>query len=332
MSLEMIETWVAEGDVPAVGAALVDARGVRELRVAGDAREESLFALASVTKPIVALAALVAAEEGVVELDAPVADHLPQYRSPSREGITVRHLLSHSSGLPEVSRGVPVLEVEPVRPPATRRVYSNVGFHVLGALLTAATGIDHARYVTEAVIEPLGIDAYLPLPESEAPRALEVLDPGLAEPGMQLFNSPQWRRRGSAAGGAFATVEGVGRLLSAILAGGGGLVSPESLADFATVQFPGLDGGLESFPKLKCPDWGLGINIRGTGSPHWCGDEVSPGTLSHFGASGTLAWADPAAGAGLVCLANRGTYSGWMLKPGRWADLSAAALRDAARA
>jgi CubicO group peptidase (beta-lactamase class C family) len=332
MSLEMIETWVAEGDAPAVAAALVDARGVREVHVAGAATADSLFALASVTKPMLALAVLVAAEEGVVDLDRPVADHLPTYRTPTREAITVRHLLAHASGLPELAKGVPVLDVEPVRPPATRRVYSNVGFHVLGAVLSSVTGIDHAQYVTEAVFEPLGMDAYLPLPEEHASRALEVIDPGLAEPGMQLFNSPEWRRRGSAAGGAFATAEACGRLLSAILAGGGPLVSAETLADLQTVQWPGLEGGLESFPKLHCPDWGLGVNIRGTGSPHWCGTEVSPRTVSHFGASGTLVWADTEAGVGLVCLANRSTYSGWMLQPGRWADLSSAVLKGAARA
>ncbi|MDX6551701.1 MAG: hypothetical protein QOH74_189, partial [Gaiellales bacterium] len=293
MSLEMIETWVAEGDAPAVAAALVDARGVREVHVAGAATADSLFALASVTKPMLALAVLVAAEEGVVDLDRPVADHLPTYRTPTREAITVRHLLAHASGLPELAKGVPVLDVEPVRPPATRRVYSNVGFHVLGAVLSSVTGIDHAQYVTEAVFEPLGMDAYLPLPEEQASRALEVVDPGLAEPGMQLFNSPEWRRRGSAAGGAFATAEACGRLLSVILSGGGPLVSTETLADLQSVQWPGLEGGLESFPKLHCPDWGLGVNIRGTGSPHWCGTAVSPRTVSHFGASGTLVWADP---------------------------------------
>ena len=77
---------------------------------------------------------------------------------------------------------------------------------------------------------------------------------------------------------------------------------------------------------MHCPDWGLGLNVRGTGDPHWCGDAVSPATLSHFGASGTLMWADPAAGRGLVCLANRSTYSGWMMRPGRWADLTAQVL------
>jgi len=111
-----------------------------------------------------------------------------------------------------------------------------------------------------------------------------------------------------------------------LLAGGAPLLSAESGRDLASIQWPGLEGGLESYPKLHCPDWGLGLNVRGTGDPHWCGDAVSPATLSHFGASGTLMWADPVAGRGLVCLANRSTYSGWMMRPGRWADLTAQVL------
>ena len=325
MPLGLIDTWVADGDVPAVAAAVVGPEGVRELRVAGAADERSLFALASLTKPLVALAVLVAAEEGALDLDAPVGDHLAPYREPGRDRITARHLLAHASGLPESAKGVAPLDVEPVRPPAERRVYSNEGFHVLGALLTAATGIEFRRYVTEAVFDAGGLDARLPLPDHESARALEVREPGLSAPGVAMFNAPEWRRRGSAAGGAFATVTAYAEVVRWLLAAGGPL-SAESHADLRTVQWPGLEGGLESFPKLHCPDWGLGVNVRGQGSPHWCGDAVSPATLSHFGASGTLMWADIEAGRGLVCLASRGTYSGWMLRPGRWADLTRAVL------
>ncbi|MDX6546928.1 MAG: hypothetical protein QOG33_478 [Gaiellales bacterium] len=327
MPLSLIDTWVADGDVPAVAAAVVGAEGIRELRVAGPANERSLFALASLTKPLVALAVLVAAEEGALDLDAPVGEYLAPYRAPGRDRITARHLLAHASGLPESAPGVAPLDVEPVRPPAERRVYSNEGFHVLGATLTAATRIDFRRYVTEAVFDAGGLDAHLPLPDDETARALEVREPGLAAPGLPLFNAPEWRRNGSAAGGGFATVTAYAEVVRWLLAAGGQL-SAESHADLRAVQWPGLEGGLESFPKLHCPDWGLGVNVRGQGSPHWCGDAVSASTLSHFGASGTLMWADIEAGRGLVCLANRGTYSGWMLRPGRWADLTQAVLES----
>ena len=100
--LRLVDEWVEQGDVGAVAAAIVDADGVRELHCAGEAREESLFALASLTKPLVALAVLLAVEEGVLELDAPVGEHLAPYREGPRAAVTARQLLAHASGLPEV--------------------------------------------------------------------------------------------------------------------------------------------------------------------------------------------------------------------------------------
>src|ERR671916_294845 len=93
-------------------------------RLAGDACDDSLFALASLTKPLVAAAFMVAAEEGVVELDAPVAEQVPAYRD-ERRGLTARHLLSHAGGLPESGpAGVAPADVRPIAAPETRRIYS----------------------------------------------------------------------------------------------------------------------------------------------------------------------------------------------------------------
>jgi CubicO group peptidase (beta-lactamase class C family) len=319
----MIDAWVEGGDAGAVGAAAVDADGVRHAHYAGDADERTLFALASLTKPLVAMAVLVAAEEGVIDLDAPVGEHIPAYAHGDKRAVTARHLLSHASGLPESGReGVAAVDLPLERPPATRRVYSNEGYVVVGELLSAATGLPHAQYVREAVFEPLGMDAFLPLPEDEAGRAATVREPGLWRSGVALFNSRQWRARGSAAGGAFVSVEGYARFVACLLARGAPLVAEETFDEVATVQFPGLAGGVESFMTWERGDWGLGPDIRDEKNPHWTGRRTSPGTLSHFGASGTLMWADPAAGIGLVALANRGTYSGWMMRAGRWTDLS----------
>ena len=329
MALEAIDRWVAEGRADAAAAAVVDRSGADlERRFAGAADERSLFALASLTKPVVALAALVAVEEGVLELDAPACDLLPALDDAERRSITLRHLLSHASGLPESVRGTPPLEVELKYPPGTRRAYSNEGYHLVGLLLEAATEMPFQRYITDAVIGPLELDAFLPLPEAEDGRALEVRDPGLSAPGVPLFNGPRWRRRGNAAGGMFAGLDAYTRVVALLLGEGTPLLHRETWLELASVQFPGIPGGLESFPKLHCPDWGAGVNIRGTGGPHWAGDAVSPSTLSHFGASGTLMWADPERGVGLVCLANRGTYSGWMFAQGGWTELSGEVIAE----
>jgi CubicO group peptidase (beta-lactamase class C family) len=129
---------VADWPVPTVAAAVVGPSGV--LAEFGDIRRG--FALASVTKPLVARAAQVAVEEGVVELDTPAGP----------PGSTVRHLLAHTSGLSMRSPDV-------IAEPGKRRVYSNEGFGVLAGVLEQASEIPFDRYLTEAVFEPLGMGA-----------------------------------------------------------------------------------------------------------------------------------------------------------------------------
>lgn len=120
-----------------VGAALVDARGVRAM--IGDCATP--FPLASVTKPLVAYAALIAAEEETISLDEPAGP----------PGATVAHLLAHASGLSPEDRSVVLA------PPGLRRIYSSAGFEVLGDFLEQASDIALAAYLEEAVFAPLGM-------------------------------------------------------------------------------------------------------------------------------------------------------------------------------
>src|SRR3954464_2916765 len=105
---------------------------------------EHVFRWASVTKLVTALAALVAAEEGVIDLDEPAGP----------EGSTVRHLLAHAAGCP----------FEPGAPagrPGQRRVYSNVGFETLAEHIAARAEMPFAEYLAAGVLEPLGLAAEL---------------------------------------------------------------------------------------------------------------------------------------------------------------------------
>jgi CubicO group peptidase (beta-lactamase class C family) len=98
--------------------------------------------IASVTKPLVAYACLVAVEEETLDLDAPAGP----------PGATVRHLLAHASGLPFEG-------TTPIAAPGRRRVYSNTGFEAAGATLAAAAGMTAGDYLAEAVLAPLGMTA-----------------------------------------------------------------------------------------------------------------------------------------------------------------------------
>lgn len=127
--------------VGSVAAAVVGTQGV--LESFGDV--ERRFALASVTKPLSALTALVAVEEEAVRLDDPVlVDVVP--------GATVRHLLAHASGL-AADRLVRAVQ------PQTRRIYSNAGIDAMASHVVGATGIEFDEYFAEALAGPLRLSA-----------------------------------------------------------------------------------------------------------------------------------------------------------------------------
>ena len=131
-ALDVIDDWPAAN----AAAAVIGPGGV----LASHGDTERVFELASLTKPLVARAAQIAIEEGVVDLDTAAGP----------PGSTVRHLLAHASGLAMLSDRV-------LAKPGTRRIYSNYGFAVLAETLQQESGIEFGRYLTEAVCEPLGM-------------------------------------------------------------------------------------------------------------------------------------------------------------------------------
>jgi CubicO group peptidase (beta-lactamase class C family) len=132
-ALRQIDAWPAPHKAAGVAAAagVVDAYG----------DVEHVFRWASVTKIATALAVLVAAEEGVVDLDEPAGP----------PGSTVRHLLAHASGLPFEAGG------RAIGKPGARRIYSNEGFAVLAEHVEAVAEMPFAEYLRRAVLQPLGM-------------------------------------------------------------------------------------------------------------------------------------------------------------------------------
>ena len=216
------------------------------------------FPLASVTKPLAVLSALVAVEEGALELtDTANEDLVP--------GATVRHLMSHASGLaPD--------ELRRMFPLATRRVYSHVGIELLADLVARAVDMPFGSYFHESLVRPLGL-----------------LDTHLA---------------GSPARDGVASVEDLAQVVAELLEPSGWLHSA-TLSEAASVQYSGIRGVLPGYGSQNPNDWGLGFEIRSGKQPHWTGTHNSPSTYGHFGLSGSMFWVDPERRIGLVALADR---------------------------
>ena len=274
---------VLDWPVPHAAAAVLSPAGV--LATAGDTSMR--FPLASVTKPLAALAALVAVEEGAIELDRPVPEFAPTALEPELATelgtMTLRHLLSHASGLaPDRRRRAAGV--------GARRIYSIVGYDLVGELVTGATGIDFADYLAEAVFAPLRMAT------------------------AQLAGSPAFA--------GTASVADLQALLAELLTPSG-LLHPDTMAAARTVQFPGILGVLPGYGGQRPNDWGLGFEIRGHKDPHWTSPRNSPGTYGHFGRSGTMFWVDPQAQLGLVALADK-RFGPWAITA--WPELSDAVL------
>lgn len=246
-SVRTIEDWPVEHASTAVVAAAGQVVGSH-----GD--QGRVYGLASMTKLLTAFATLVAVEEGVLGLDDAAGP----------EGSTVRHLLAHASGLD-------FSEPTARSAPASRRIYSNVGFTVLAETVAQRSEIPFAAYVREGLLDPLGMDA-------------------------TTF-------AGSPAFGATSTVSDLARFAAELQRPA--LLDPSTLALATSVAFPGLMGVLPGFGRQTPNDWGLGFEIRGAKQPHWTGSTSSPRTYGHFGQSGTFLWVDPVAGVACVTLSDR---------------------------
>ncbi len=165
--LDRIDGW----DVPDAAVGVTDASGTIDRH----GPTGTVQRLASVTKPLVAYAVLVAVDQGRLDLDDPAGP----------ESATVRHLLAHAAGYPMTG-------TEPLSPVGKRRVYSNTGYEVLGSVLEERTGRSAAGWLRQQVLLPLGMHdtALEGSPAADAVGtvddlllfARELLEPSLMEP------------------------------------------------------------------------------------------------------------------------------------------------------
>ncbi|MBD3676339.1 MAG: beta-lactamase family protein [Planctomycetaceae bacterium] len=286
-----------------------------------DEAAETRFLIASITKPILAMGILQMVERGELLLGTRVSEVIPEFGKAGTYGITVRHLLTHTSGLPDMlpenrelrARHAPLSEfvhgtcqVDLTFPTGREVSYSSMGFALLGEILERISGLSAADYLKQQIFEPLGMqETVLGAPsewyEGEDPaieRVAESRIPSEWDLGEDWnWNSRYWRTLGAPWGGVISSATDLGRFAQMMQRRGeleGTRVLSSRMVDTATAN------QLESLKEIpestrRCRSWGLGWRRHWPAHSANFGDLLGPNSYGHWGATGTVLWIDPEA-------------------------------------
>jgi CubicO group peptidase (beta-lactamase class C family) len=316
----VLDRAVADSAFPGAFAVVGDAGGGYVAQGAGridwaadaprpDAR--TLWDLASLTKVVgTTSAVLQLAAERRVALDAPVQRYLPEWTGPNKERVTVRHLLTHGSGLPawrplykeatspESARAL-VLATQLDTAPGARFLYSDLNFILLGTIVARVTGRPLDVYLHDRVFTPLGMtDTRFRPPTSELARiAPTEFDPWRQRKVRGEVHDENAYALGGVSGhaGIFSTAGDLARLARAYL--GGGALDGRRVFDAATVA---------EFTRVQ--DTTLSRRALGWETPtggNSAGHYLSRRAFGHTGFTGTSLWIDPERGVYVILLSNR---------------------------
>ncbi len=337
----VIDQAVAESRIVGAVVMVAEHGAIAYSRAAGHAdreagtpaREDTIFRLASVTKPMVAVTALALAEDGVIAIDDPVTRFLPAFRPKLADGsepvITVRHLLTHTSGLiygydpaagiheglagPSISLAENIARIgaAPLAfAPGSKFQYS-VAIDVLGGLLQQATGARLEDLVAAKVTGPLGLadtEFHVSKPERLATAygdgldgAVRMSDPHTvtnAEGSVTFSPGRAFDRESFPSGGAgmVGSAPDFLRFLEALRNGGAPILTPESLPLLFENAIGGFDTGV--------PGRGFSLGWSITDDPAASGAPVSPGTWAWGGIYGHSWFVDPARALSVVSFSN----------------------------
>ncbi len=331
----MLDVEVQRGSVGA-GAILVARRGTIVLnrgfgrlsrqRGSPPVTKDSVFLLASITKPVTACALMLLVERGKVSLDDPVSRYLPEFTGEERNKVTVRHLLAHTSGLPDMlpentelrRANVPLSEFVKhtfktplLYAPGTNFRYQSMGTLLAGEIVERVSGMRLREFEKKEIFEPLGMNrSALGLGSMQIADTVEAWTSPKADPtDTERFgaNSKYWRDMGHPWGGMHSTTGDIAALLQTLL--NGGVHDGKRVFSRATVKAMTTDQN----SRVQAP-WGLGWALGRSPVWNFFGDLVSASTFGHAGATGTVAWADPETQVICVILTDRLLDEGRLLR------------------
>ncbi len=327
-------TLVARHD----GVASLEAVGYQDLDEKVPMRTDTLFRIASMTKPITAIGIMILVDEKKLSVDDPVEKYLPEFRgmklktaggqqpaglgTPSRP-IKLRDLLTHTSGmhggLPRAMAGlyltrdhtlaeaVALYAKEPLEfEPGTKWSYCNVGIDTLGRILEVASGQSYESFLKQRVFDPLGMPdtCFYPTPEQRKRLAATYnkKEGKLVRVTSDIIGLPPDAKYPIPAGGLCSTAGDLARVYRMMLGhgqlDGKRILSPGSVQEMTQVHTGNLTSGFT-------PGLGFGFGWGVVREPQGVTAMLSPGTFGHGGAFGTQGWIDPKKDLILVMLIQR---------------------------
>lgn len=299
----LIEGETRSGRVSAAVLAVRSRSGLFEKAFGRAASMDAVFLLASITKPMTVCGVMVLADRGEVALHHPVARYIPEFRGAGREGVLVRHLLTHTSGLPDMlpenvelrKRHASLAEFVAATcrtpllfAPGTQVRYQSMGILLAAEIAARVAGESFPDFLYKQVFRPLRM-RHTSLGLGGRPISATMLCQ--VEPASDWdWNSAYWRNLASPWGGAHSTARDVARFLDYFAHPGRSPLAPATARSMITLQTAGLG-----------ERWGLGWKLNDGKLAKGC----SPAAFGHSGSTGTLCWCDPGDGRSFVLLTTR---------------------------
>lgn len=277
-------------------------------------RVDTLFSIMSMTKPVAAVAALLCCDDGKLALDEPLARWLPEFDQAPNNTVTLRHVLSHTSGLFSDQRNTGSLAETVARlakqklqfEPGSRWLYSP-GLTIAGRAVEVASEMPFDEFVEQRICKPLQMnDTHFRLSPEDEKRlattyAYNSRDKVLSVARLN-FLGPMETRSPNPSAGLYSTAADLFRFYRMLLGRGEldgvRVLMPESVDEMCRPQTGQLKAGF-----VPGSAWGLGVGL--VQQPDGITAMLSPGTFGHGGMLGTQAWADPRQQAVMILLIQR---------------------------
>jgi CubicO group peptidase (beta-lactamase class C family)/glyoxylase-like metal-dependent hydrolase (beta-lactamase superfamily II) len=308
----------------------LDATGNAVLAPDEPMQKDSIFWIASMSKPVLATLLLMLQDEGLLSVDDPVEKHLPEFKDlKTTDGkpaqLTIRHLLTHTSGMGEITAAqarecktlasvMPLYLAKPIAfTPGSKWVYCQSGINTGGRIAEVVAKQPLDKLLKERLFDPLGMKGTtFYLTEKQLPRlarSYRRTDKGdLEETAIGFLNgkpATSTDRFPAPNGGLFSTASDYARFCQMVLRGGefGGkrYLKPETTKLMTTIQTADLKTGF-----TPGNGWGLGWCV--VREPQGITAMLSPGTFGHGGAYGTQAWIDPKAKRIYILMVQRANF------------------------